>query len=87
MAEKWVLGDLFVVDANSMAVSFFICAAVSFRSRHIYSIISVAVLVVMALAAISWVSLRLVVSLLLPPTDLSSWLSCSKAFTYAVMAS
>ena len=69
---KGVLGDLFVVAANIMAVSCFICAAVSFRSRQISSIISVAGLVTTALAATSWVLLRLVISLLIPPTDLSS---------------
>ena len=78
---KGVLGALFVVAAYSMAVSCFICAAVTFRSYRISPIISVAVLVAMALAAILWVSLRLVVLLLLPPTDLSYWLSFSKAFT------
>ena len=41
----------------------------------------------MELAAIPWVSLRLVVLLLLPHTYLMSWLSCSKAFIYSVMAS
>ena len=72
MAEKGVLGDFFMVATNSMVVSCFVCAAVSFRSRRVSSIISVDVLVSMAMAANSWVSLRLVVSLLLPPTDLSS---------------
>ena len=72
VAEKGVLGDFFVVAANSMAVSCFICAAVSFHYRCISSIISVAALVATALTATSWVSLRLVVSLLLSPTDLSS---------------
>ena len=67
VAEKWVLGALFVVASNSMAVSCFICAAVSFRSRLISSIVSVVVLVVMVLVAVSWISLRLVVSLLFPP--------------------
>ena len=85
--KKGVLGALFVVAAYSMAVSCFICAAVTFRSYRISPIISVAVLVAMALAETSWVSLRLVVSLLLPPTDHSYWLPCSNAFTYAVMAS
>ena len=70
-----------------MAVSCFICTAVSFCSLLISSIIFVVVLVAMALAAVYWISLRLVVSLLLLPMDLSSWLSCSKAFTYASMAS
>ena len=87
MVEKGVLGALFVVAANSMAVRCFICAAVSFRARRISSTISVALLVAMALAATSWLSLRLVVSLLLLPMDLSSQLFSSKAFTYAVMAS
>ena len=64
MAEKGVLGDLFVVDTNSMAVSCFICAAVSYCSRIISSIIYVVALVAMALAAVSWISLRLFVLLL-----------------------
>ena len=64
-------GVLFTVAASSMAVSCFVCAAVSFLSHLISSIIVVVVLVVMALAAVSGISLRLVVSLLLPPTDLS----------------
>ena len=87
MAEKGVLGDLLVVAATSMSVSCFICGTVSFRSRLISSIISFVALVAMALAAVSWISLRLVVLLLLPPTNLRLWLSCSKAFIYAVMAS
>ena len=70
MAVKGVLGVLFVVAYSSMAVSCFICAGVSFRSRLISSIIAVVALVAMALAVVSVISLRLVVSLLLPPTDL-----------------
>ena len=74
MAGKGVLGVMFVVAASIMAVSCFICAAVSFRSCLISSIIAVVALVAVALAVVSGISLRLVVSLLLPPTDLSSWL-------------
>ena len=65
-------GVLFMVAAISMALIRFICAAVSFRSRLISSIIAVVELVVMALSAVSGISLRPVVLLLLPPTDLSS---------------
>ena len=75
VSGKGVLGVLFVVSASSMSVSCFIYVAVSFLSRLISSIIAVVALVVMALAMVSGISLRLVVSLLLPPTDLSSWLS------------
>ena len=64
-------GVVFVVAGNSMAVSCFICAAVSLRSRLISSIIAVVALVVMAPAAVLGISLILVVLLLLPPTDLS----------------
>ena len=80
-------GVVFVVAASSMAVSCFICAAVSLRSSFIYSIITIVALVAMALAlaAFSGIFLRLVFSLLLPPTDLNSGLSCSKAFAYVVM--
>ena len=63
---------MFVVATSSMAVSCFIYADVSFCSCLISSIIAVVELVVMALAAVSGISLRLVVSLLLPPTDLIS---------------
>ena len=87
VAEKGVLGALLVVAANSIYFSCFICAAVSFRSRLISSIISVVLLVTMALTDVSWISLRLVVSPIIHPTDLSLWLYCSKAFTYAVMVS
>ena len=55
-----MIGVLFVVASSSIAVSYFICAAVSFRYRLISSIIAVVALVVMALAAVSGISLRLV---------------------------
>ena len=78
---------LFVAAASSIAVSYFVCAAVSLRSHFISSSIKVVALVVMALAAVSGILLKLVLlSLLPPPTDLSSRLSCSRAFVYSVMA-
>ena len=80
-------GVVFVVDARSIAVNCFICAAVSFCYRFISSIITFVELLAVALAAVSGILLRLVWLLLLrPPTELSSRLSCSKDFTYAVMA-
>ena len=60
---------LFVVAANSMAISCVICAAVSFSSRLIASIIAVVALVAMVLAAVYGISPRLVVLILLPPMD------------------
>ena len=70
------IGVLFVAAASRILVSCFICAAVSLRSRFIYSSIKVVTLVAMALAAVSGILLILVWLLLLPPlTDLSSRLS------------
>ena len=80
-------GVVFMVAASSIAVSCFICAAVSFCSCFISSIITVVALVDMALAEVSGISLRLVwLFLLHHPTNLSSRWSCSKAFAYAVVA-
>ena len=79
-------GVVLVAAASSINVRCFICAAVPFRSHFISFIITVVALVVMSLAAVFGILLRLVcLSLLCPPTDLSSGLSCSRAFTYAVV--
>ena len=78
-------GAVLLVDAISMAVSYFICATFSLLLPLLSSIIAVVALVAMALAAILGISLRLMVSLIPPPTDLSSCMSCSNAFAYAVM--
>ena len=67
-----VRGVLFVVADISIAVSCFLCASVSFCSRLISSIVAVVELVAMALAEVSGISPRLVVSLILSPMVLSS---------------
>ena len=80
------IGVVFVVADSSIDVSCLICAAVSFCSRFISSIIIVVALVATVLVAFSGISLRLVWLLLLRPLiDLSSGFYCSKDFVYAVM--